>query len=227
MHPKDRKGLQNWLDLCHNITTKGKKMSDNKKTSEWVSLDGYEVSNDGSIRRNGKEIVGTKTKKGYVRVKIHGRATMLHRIIATVFLGIPKKNQQVNHKNGIKNENRIENLEWCSPSENLKHAYKKLGRKASFENKGMPEWVKRKISNSLKGRKMTEERRKINSECHKGKGLLSKNPNAKKVICLETGKKYGSIKEASIDTGISHQNIGISIKKNKKIKNLTFKKEEK
>lgn len=53
----------------------------------------------------------------------------VHRLVAFVFLPKDQVSEQVNHKNGIRDDNRIENLEWISASENCKHAFRVLGRK--------------------------------------------------------------------------------------------------
>lgn len=52
----------------------------------------------------------------------------VHRLVAMQFLPNPNGYTDVNHKNGIKSDNRVENLEWCSHSDNMKHSYSVLGR---------------------------------------------------------------------------------------------------
>jgi hypothetical protein len=71
-------------------------------------------------------------KEGYEFVRLHKdgkrHGKKVHRLIALAFLPNPEKKRTINHKNGIKTDNRLENLEWATHSENTLHAYRVLKR---------------------------------------------------------------------------------------------------
>ena len=119
------------------------------KFRSWDEFPKYEIGSDGSVMSldynhtgKRKELRQYLDKDGYpyVFMVVNGRRykRMVHKLVAISFIIIPesRKNQklQVNHKNGIRNDNQLENLEWMTSRENTIDGWKR-GRKISDEQR--------------------------------------------------------------------------------------------
>lgn len=93
----------------------------------------YKISKDGVVINSitGKEIKQSISRYGYKRVHLCKDGKMkfffVHKAVALAFIENPDGKPYVNHKDGNKLNNNVENLEWCTPSENVLHAYRVLG----------------------------------------------------------------------------------------------------
>lgn len=115
-----------------------------ENTERWKDIPGYEgfyqVSDTGRVRR----VIAYKQhpaygllrlcydESGYQQLHLYftgkRRRMSVHCLVMRAFVGEQGK-QDINHINGIKDDNRLENLEYCTHSENIRHAYRVLGGK--------------------------------------------------------------------------------------------------
>lgn len=117
----------------------------NNSVEKWKDIEGYEgiymVSDRGNIKsldrfiykKDGKcclirgvVIQLFKTKRGYMQLILHNAGSQkrffVHRLVAMAFIENPENKEEVNHKNGIKHDNSVHNLEWATRIENHRHA---------------------------------------------------------------------------------------------------------
>ncbi len=116
------------------------------KDIEWYEWK-YQVSNNGQIKSlldnywRPRELIlkQGKDKDGYKKIalclKWKIKYIKIHRLVWIAFIDNPDNKQHINHKNGIKNDNRVENIEWNTPSENHLHKYHTLWYKISDFNR--------------------------------------------------------------------------------------------
>ena len=113
---------------------------------EWRPVIGfeqeYEVSSLGRVRssgrmvrarggstqwRRGRMLSPRVSTQGYTRVALSRRSKReeapIHRLVAEAFIGPRPERNDINHKNGVKDDNRVSNLEYVTRGENLRHAY--------------------------------------------------------------------------------------------------------
>lgn len=172
----------------------------------WKDVKGYEglyqVSNLGRLRSldryvRHKKIGSTRLLKGKIMSptiskstgylvtilyrKGKGSQVTVHRLVAETFLPNPTEKPEVNHINGIRDDDRAENLEWVNRSENQLHAYRVLNRKCKVPKK--------------------EQRQQYLDESSK------KVIQYEIQIIVKEKARYNSIREAERQTGIVHTSI--------------------
>jgi len=103
---------------------------------KWKPIGGYEelyeISNTGRVKsyhhsHNGRIISPDKSNHGHLRIKLCRNGNkdrkLVHRLVAKSFIPNPDNKPQINHIDGNPANNNVNNLEWSTQSENIKHAY--------------------------------------------------------------------------------------------------------
>lgn len=173
---------------------------------EWkdiIDFEGqYQISNIGRVKslertkvKSNKAVVFIPERilkpivnwRGYERIGLGGKIHSVHRLVAQAFIPNPDRKTQVNHKNGIKTDNRVENLEWTTPSENIKHAYDVLGKVSYRKGKFGKDLSFTKIVLQIKDGNVIAEFYGCN-EAERKTGISRKNINR---VCLGKRRTTG------------------------------------
>ena len=83
---------------------------------------GVLVREDGKVKLSTGWRPGVKTRKGYLRVKIHGKLYLVHRIVAETFIPNPENKPTVDHLNRDRGDNSVKNLKWATYEEQWRNS---------------------------------------------------------------------------------------------------------
>ena len=101
---------------------------DDEQWREWPQDPRIMVSNKGNVisRKRGAPypLKVCHTNSGYQVVGGGTSSLLVHRLVAETWIDNPNHYEEVNHINGNKDDNRVENLEWVTPSQNICHSYR-------------------------------------------------------------------------------------------------------
>jgi len=124
----------------------------------------YGITKEGKVINlaNNTELKLRTNPNGYLIASLGtgegGRHKQLsvHRLVALHFIPNPYEHTQVNHKDGIKNNNHVDNLEWCTASENITHAYK-IGIRSGYMSADDKDLLIKRVFNGEKIRDLAIE----------------------------------------------------------------------
>lgn len=176
-----------------------------------ISLDG-EVFSYPKYRWKGRILKTQKDTKGYIKVNLNGRFLSVHRLLLQTFR--PKKDShlyQVNHINGIKHDNRIENLEWCTALENVRHAMKTGLVKPAYIKTQEELLIEQEM------REKAHKKRRIRMvKMGKKYGASNGKKACKAIVCTDKNGNelhFNSLRSASRKMKIGYTNIGNALTK--------------
>jgi hypothetical protein len=132
-------GLDFEDDLYYYEEQEQQEATENDDIKEHPIFKGYFINKKGDVFSKRKQLKPYKNNRGYLMVDLSSSkqervVKLVHRLVAETFLPNPENKEQVNHKNSIRDDNRVENLEWCTAKENQQHAWK-YGNQRVFQKR--------------------------------------------------------------------------------------------
>ena len=181
-----------------------------KELIEIDDLKDYYIDTEGNVFNN-KYKSNSKTKRhnfkkmklgsfnNYSNIVLNGKCYFVHRLVAKTFIPNPENKPQVNHINGNKKDNRVENLEWVTAKENLHHCWYIL-HKDIIDDRAQKRLAKQE----------EQEKQKL------------KRKHENTIICVETGEIFESQISLANKLGISKQCLNNLIRNYQSHKNFYY-----
>jgi hypothetical protein len=112
------------------------------------SYDRYVLRGNHHMLIRGRILKPSVDRKGYLSIATEGKRLSVHRLVAEMFLPNPERKPQVNHIDGDKSNNSVDNLEWCNNSENNLHRFRLKANKRGVTKNGKGFLAKIKLNGS-------------------------------------------------------------------------------
>ena len=114
----------------------------------------FEITKDGKVFLDGVERTQSTHTAGYKIVSKNKKLFYVHRLVAQTYIPNPHNYRTVNHKNGVKDDNRVENLEWATRRSNCEHA--RLNGLSELKSQGIRNLTKDEVISIHKKRQEGE-----------------------------------------------------------------------
>lgn len=160
----------------------------------------YSINENGTVfsKRSRLELKPYKDRGGYsyVTLTVNRLAIKkkIHRLVAITFIPNPESKPQVNHIDGVKSNNHVSNLEWSTPGENQKHAFR-IGLKKGKSGSSNPSWIANVAQYDLSGNliKTWDSLRQIMRETGFDKSPIAKHIRGDKNYTHAYGFKWAFV----------------------------------